>query len=91
MEKTAGNSGNISNKAGLPPGALVHVGRKKTDRVTISAIDYTKDEFEQIECKSADDCAHYKDKNSVSWINVNGLHEPNVIESIGKVFDRINW
>jgi len=87
MQKTSGTSGNISNKAGLPPGTLIHVGRKKIDKVNINVIDFSKDEFEQIVCKSPEDCALYKDKESVSWINVDGLHDTQAIETLGKIFD----
>ncbi|MBM3296883.1 MAG: magnesium and cobalt transport protein CorA, partial [Candidatus Aminicenantes bacterium] len=30
-----------SRKAGLPPGALVHVGEKKVERVRIKVMDYS--------------------------------------------------
>jgi hypothetical protein len=29
-----------SRKTGLPPGTLVHIGEKKTDKVTITAFNY---------------------------------------------------
>ena len=46
---------NISKKAGLPPGVLVHIGQKLADNVRISIIDYTAtDYFEKI-CKDTEE------------------------------------
>jgi len=80
-------SGNISKKAGLPPGSLVHVGRKKLENVEISIVDYTLENFEELTCKSPEECTPFKEKDSVSWINVNGLHDTQAIEKLGKIFN----
>jgi len=74
-------------KRGLPPGALVHIGEKKTEKVRISIIDYNLSNFEEREVKKVDECFTYKSKSTVSWINVDGLHEVEVIEKLGKCFE----
>jgi len=38
-----------SKKVGLPPGTLVHIGEKKTDKVRITIIDYDEANFEEKE------------------------------------------
>ena len=77
----------VSKKAGLPPGTLVHVGEKKVDKTRIRVIDYDENNIEEREFHSIEDCFAYKDKPSVTWINIDGLHEVDVIEKIGKQFD----
>ncbi len=77
---------NRSAKAGLPPGTLVHIGEKKTDEVKITLIDYDEKDFQEIELNSIEDCFPYKDKSTVSWINIDGLHDIEVIEKVGKHF-----
>ncbi|MFC2129482.1 magnesium/cobalt transporter CorA [Bacteroidota bacterium] len=75
----------LSNKAGLPPGALVHVGNQKTEHVKISVIDYDATNFSEKVCEKPEDCFPYKDTtNTVSWINIDGLHEIDVLSSIGE-------
>ena len=44
-----------SKKAGLPPGTLVHIGEKKTERVRITLIDYDEAQFSQAELKTVEE------------------------------------
>ena len=75
-----------SKKTGLPPGTLVHLGDKKTEYVRIRLIDYDEDSFEEKELSTIDECLPYKDKSTVTWINIDGLHEVDIIQKIGKEF-----
>ena len=77
----------ISRKHGLPPGSLVHVGEKKTDKTRISVIDYDLSHFDEKEVQNIEDCFVFKDSPTISWINIDGLHEVEVIEKIGACFD----
>ncbi|MFO7966860.1 MAG: magnesium/cobalt transporter CorA [Archaeoglobaceae archaeon] len=75
-----------SKKAGLPPGSLVHVGEKRAEKVTISIIDYDEEHFEERSVEKVEECCSFKDSSSVSWINIVGLHEVDIIDKIGKQF-----
>jgi magnesium transporter len=76
-----------SEKAGLVPGTLIHIGEKKTDKVKITIIHYDENQYEEREVKEIEECYSYKSKPSVTWINIGGLHEIDVIEKVGKHFD----
>ncbi len=76
----------ISSKAGLPPGTLLHIGEKKTEEVKITVIDYDESQFEEKEVQEIAECLPFKEKPSVTWINIDGLHQPEVIERIGADF-----
>ncbi|KYK21756.1 magnesium transporter [Thermoplasmatales archaeon SG8-52-4] len=76
-----------SKSRGLPPGALVHIGEKKTEKVKISVIDYIEGNYEEREVKNVEECFPFKDKPTVTWINVDGLHEVDVFEKLGKCFE----
>ena len=76
-----------SHKAGLPPGALVHVGEKKTEKVKITIMDYDRTAFEEKEAETVEECLSFKEKPTVTWINVDGLHEIDVMEKLGKHFN----
>ena len=78
-----------SKKSGLPPGTLVHIGEEKTDQVKISLMRYNESEvheeelqglehFEEISRGCSDDC--------ITWINMEGVHQPETIEKIGKYY-----
>ena len=76
-----------SRKHGLPPGSLVHVGEKKTDKTRITVMDYDISKFEEKEIQNIEDCFVFKDTSTVTWINIDGLHDIDVIEKLGKCFD----
>ncbi len=75
-----------SKKSGLPPGSLVHVGSKSFDS-KISYIDFTKNEITAVECKNIQECLSLKMSESVSWINIDGLGNIELIRSIGEAFE----
>jgi len=76
-----------SNKVGLPPGTLVHIGEKRTEKVKITIIDYDETHFQEKEVETIEECFPFKDKPTVTWINIDGLHEVEIIEKIGKHFE----
>jgi magnesium transporter len=74
-------------KIGLPPGTPVYTGEKKEEEVRISIIDYTEDQFQEMEIESIEECFPFKDSSSVTWINIDGIHRVDIIERIGQHFD----
>ncbi|MBN1930165.1 MAG: magnesium/cobalt transporter CorA [Desulfobacterales bacterium] len=76
-----------SKKAGLPPGALIHIGEKKTEQVKISVIDYDEEHILEKEIKDPQETFYLKAKPTLTWINVVGLHQVDIIETIGTHFN----
>ena len=77
----------ISSNVGLPPGTLVYTGEKRTEKVKISLIDYGEKKYEEHEIDKIEECIPFKNKPSVTWINIDGIHQVDIIEEIGKCFD----
>jgi magnesium transporter len=73
-------------KAGLTPGTLVYVMERKVEKVRISIIDYDETQLEERKVETIEECFPFKDKPTVSWINIDGLHDVELIEKIGKQF-----
>ena len=73
-------------KIGLPPGTLIHVGDKKPDHVKITLLDYDSQGLREKEPKSIEECIPFHDTPSITWINVVGLHQVDVLEKLGKGF-----
>ena len=71
---------------GARPGTLVHVGTQKTDRVRITLIDYAGQQLEEREIETVAELATGTSP-TVTWINVEGLHNTALIKEVGKVFD----
>jgi len=61
-----------SQKAGLPPGTLVHIGKRKAEK--------------EKEAKTIEECFPFKDKPTVTWINIDGIHQVDIIEKLGSYF-----
>ena len=76
-----------STTIGLAPGSIVHIGKKKIENVKITVIDYDKNKFEEEKVVNVKDCYPFKEKPSVTWINVVGLHDVDVIRKIGEHYD----
>ena len=76
-----------SKKAGLSPGTLVHIGEKKTEEVNISMIDYDESQIQEKDAATVGECLPFKEKPTVTWINVSGIHDVTVIEEFGKAFN----
>jgi len=75
-----------SKKVGLPPETLVHIGEKKIEKVRITIIDYDEAQFQEKEISAIEECLSFKDKPTTTWINVDGLHQVEVLERIGDCF-----
>ena len=75
-----------SKKAGLPPGTLVHIGEKKAGELKVTVIDYNETQFQEREIKTIEECFVFRDKPTVTWINVDGLHQVEVLEKLGECY-----
>lgn len=75
-----------SVKSGLQPGTLIHVGEKKIDTVKITVLDYDENTCVEREFQDVEECLKFTDKPTVSWINIDGLHDTEIINRIGGHF-----
>jgi len=73
-------------KAGLPPGTLVHIGEKKVEKTRITVMDYDERTFQEKEVAAVEECFEFKETSTVTWINVEGLHDVEIIEKLGNRF-----
>ncbi|MDD5070843.1 MAG: magnesium/cobalt transporter CorA [Candidatus Omnitrophica bacterium] len=76
----------LSKTAGQIPGELIHVGEQKAGKVAISVIDYDEKNFQEKQSSAVEETFCFKETATVTWINVNGLHDLEIIEKIGKNF-----
>ncbi|PKO88506.1 MAG: magnesium and cobalt transport protein CorA [Betaproteobacteria bacterium HGW-Betaproteobacteria-12] len=75
-----------SGKAGLPAGALVHLGEKKIERAAITLIAYDGTAVEETRFADLAACQAWTPGREKLWLNVHGLHEPEVLQEIGRRF-----
>jgi magnesium transporter len=75
-----------SRKAGLPPGSVVYTGEQKVEAVRISVLDYDPEEYREQTLKGVEETFPFQTTATVSWINVDGLHDVSIIKQIGKAY-----
>lgn len=76
-----------SAKIGLPPGALVHLGDRKLEHARLALIDYGPDGLEETQFETLAECHAGTPTQPMQWLNVYGLHEPEVLAEIGRRFN----
>ncbi len=76
-----------SEKAGLPPGTLVHVGEGAALASRITLINYSADRFEEHAVRSIADILRYRETNATTWVHCEGLDNVEMIEAIGHHFE----
>ena len=72
---------------GAPPGTLFYNCEQRTDRIKITLIEYNDSEFFEDEYYDLSDCLSHVKPNMIKWINVEGLHKPELVEAIGKIYN----
>ena len=72
---------------GLPPGTLVHIGEKKAVKERITLIDYDETQFQERELETIEESFPFRDTPTITWINIDGLHQLEIIEKVGKHFN----
>jgi len=76
-----------SEKSGLPPGSLVHVGEVHEHEHRISVISYNKSGLEKRIIKSIAELLPWQNGDTVNWVIIDGLKDVSIIDDIGKYFD----
>lgn len=74
-------------EVGLPPGTLVQPEERKIEKTRITVIDYDEAQFQEKQAKTIDECLPFKNKPTVTWINVDGIHDVEIIRKIGEHFE----
>lgn len=77
----------FTKKIGLPPGSLVHVGEKISDNVVITAFSYDANTYIEKTINNIDDVANLRDEGKVLWIDIDGLHNVDLIAKTGNIFN----
>ncbi len=71
-----------SIKSGLPPGSLVFVGDSIASTTVITTYRYSQETFTRATC-TIDTIPDPPKNNEILWINVDGLHDIRVLETLG--------
>ncbi len=76
-----------SRKAGLPPGTLVHIGEDRGEKTKISVCEYDEQNFREEEMSEVPECFSFRGAPTVTWVNVTGINQADMLEKLGHCFD----
>jgi magnesium transporter len=74
-----------SEKSGMLPGSPVYIG-KKAQGTEITLIDYDESQLREKKIADVKECLPFKEKPSVTWVDVDGLGDVEKLVELGKVF-----
>ena len=79
------------NEIGLSPQELIFRGNRKIEEVGLRLIDFDESEIEEKSIKKTSEIISYSKKESVTWLNIDGLHDLEILKEIGEKFDLNNF
>ena len=77
----------IKDKVGLPPGTVVHTGVDRTEKVTISIMEFSKGQIREYEADCIEDCTPPPTKDITKWIHVKGVHDVDMVQKVCNYYD----
>jgi len=72
---------------GKPPGSLIFIGNQKVDKVRIRVTDYDGTQLKEDELQNIAQGSAFRQTNTVTWINIDGLHDLALMKEVGSTFD----
>ena len=78
---------NRNAASGKMPGSLIHLGTKKIEKTLIRFIHFDQNRLVENEPEELDCCIPYLSEEMVSWISIYGLHNSDIIQKMGNLFD----
>ena len=64
----------------------MHTGEKRHEEVKLSVINYDEVNFQEKTINSIEEVFSFRREPSITWLNVDGVHQPEIIEQVGKSF-----
>jgi len=78
----------FKKRAGEAPGTLLPPEEKKyVGAPVVHMMKYNMEEIREKTAETPDDVVNWFEKEKVNWINIDGLHDLSIIESLGQKFD----
>ena len=72
---------------GISPDQLLFRGEKKVNEILLRIIDFDANNLKEETIKSISDSVKYQEKDTVTWLNIDGLHSTEIMETIASEFN----
>jgi len=77
---------NRKKKDGLKTDMLTYLAEVNQSPVKISIIDYDQTHFQEKIAEQVQECFSYAERETVTWINVDGVHDAQLVKNLGMFF-----
>ena len=77
----------IFSKTGAAPGTLAHIGELKEAKTGITLVNYSSDRLDEQQYDTIEEALASIDSSMTTWLNIDGVHETEIIEKIGRHFN----
>ncbi|MBN1493207.1 MAG: magnesium/cobalt transporter CorA [Candidatus Omnitrophica bacterium] len=71
---------------GAFPGELIYEGDSSAKKTKITVFDYDQNTFSEQEV-TPEECFQFKNKPTITWLNIDGIHDIPLMEKIGRHFE----
>ncbi len=71
---------------GISPDELFFRGEQKIDNVLLRIIDFDANHLEESAVTTVNEVLKYQEKDTVTWFNIDGIHNTSIMEEIAKGF-----
>ncbi|HPT38563.1 MAG TPA: hypothetical protein PLZ44_09755, partial [Methanothrix sp.] len=65
---------------------MPHTSEKMPEKPKITIIDYNDQHYHEAEAKDVEECFRFKNQPTVTWINIDGLHQMAALEKLGACY-----
>lgn len=72
---------------GLPPGSLIYTGEKEKEPIRFRVFEYNEEDFLENEYSDVDSVLNLKSSKENIWINIDGVHDVEIMEKIQNHFN----
>ena len=72
---------------GQIPGSLILIGNQKMDQTVLKLMEYNSKSLVELKLKSIEEAISTKSPSSVSWLNIYGIHDLELMKQIGEVLE----
>jgi magnesium transporter len=74
------------SKIGLAPGTPVFIGERKLATARMEILAYDRDSVREVNPAGIEECRELGHGELVAWININGIHDIDLVEAVGECF-----
>lgn len=69
------------------PGSLIYIGKEIKEKTVIKLFEYNEHFLKERVVKVLQDCKVQPTENHIIWLDVDGEHEPEIVEAIGHLYN----